>query len=268
LYDNWIAWVYTLSNFGVAISFILSMLFLGVFGLIIFKFYFGEKFQLGFETNEAIVFFAQSIGVAYGILIGLTAVACWDNFEEAQRIIAKESGSIAQFHRLTYGIESPQMETVRQANLEYLKLIESDEMPALREGITCDQALGAQRALRMALYAFMPKNPRDQTFYADLLSDYNQMVGLRQERVARALDYAVPSVFWIVILVGGLVTMFMIFFIHMPSKLVHYVLMSSYCLVMGLMYFLIAVIDHPFKGEIHVSSEPYRQVQRELAAGL
>ena len=77
-----------------------------------------------------------------------------------------------------------------------------------------------------------------------------------------------PGVFWLVVLVGGYITLTMMFFVHMPSLMARYILMSLFSLMMGMMYFLIAVIDNPFKGEVHVSSDPYRQLRSVLEQGL
>lgn len=267
MYEIWISWVYTLNNVELALCFILSMMGTGFIALAIFHRFFERRFHLGLETNEAISFFGQSVGVAYGILIGLTAVACWDNYEETQRIISQETGSIGQLHRLSYGLSSD-TDSIRELSLKYLDLIVSDEMPLLSSGLTCNAALEALKDLREELFHIQLKTKRDDTVFSTMLSAYDEMVGLRQERVSRALDYAVPSVFWVVIFLGGVVILGMICFVHMPSLAARYILMSSYCTVMGLMYFLIVAIDHPFKGEIRVNSEPYRQLHIELKNGM
>lgn len=267
MYEVWISWVYTINNVELALFFILPMTLLGAIALTLFNKFYEKRFHLGFETNEAINFFGQSVGVAYGILIGLTAVACWDNHEETQRIISEETGSIGQLHRLSYGLSTP-TDSLRQLSLKYLNLIVTDEMPKLSTGTTSDAALEALKDIREELFSVGLKNRRDDAIFSNMLTAYDEMVGFRQERVSRALEYSVPSVFWAVIFLGGLVILLMICFVHMPSLAARYILMTSYCTVMGLMYFLILAIDHPFKGEIHVNSQPYLQLNMELKQGL
>lgn len=268
MHDLLIDYLYQYSNVQIALIFILCLLIPGCFGLWLFNRHLEPNYDLSLDTNGAITFFSQCGSAAYGILIGLTAVACWDNFEEAQRIISQETSYIGQFHRLSYGIQSGESERLRQLDLVYLGLLVTDEMPGLAERVTCNATLGALRDLRTELFRIIPSNSKEQLIYADLLQSYDWMTGLRQQRVALALGNAVPGVFWVVIISGGVITLGMMFFVHMPSLLVRYILMTSYCVIMGLMYFLIAVIDHPFKGEIRVSTDAYTQLFQELANGL
>jgi hypothetical protein len=160
MYDLWTHWIYGFTNIELAFGFIGSMIVIGCSSLYVFNRFFERRFGLGLETNEAIGFFGECAGVAYGILIGLTAVACWDNFEETQRIIGKETASIGQFHRLTYGIDGD-LEELRQLNLRYLQLIVTDEIPLIVDGLTCDAALGTLKDIREKLYALTPRNLRN-----------------------------------------------------------------------------------------------------------
>jgi hypothetical protein len=54
-------------------------------------------------------------------------------------------------------------------------------------------------------------------------------------------------------------------FIRIPSEMTRAMMLTIYSLVLGLMYFLIAVIDNPFRGEVHVSSGPYINLRNELS---
>jgi hypothetical protein len=232
LFDRWINWIYGLTNVEVALSFILPLLLFGCGGLALFKRYFEHRLSLGLESNEALNFFAQCVGVAYGILIGLTAVACWDNFEEVEKIISEEVSAVGDFHRLTYAAHGASAEKMRVLSLQYLEAVIQEDWPSANRGETIQGSL--------------------KPFH--------------QERINRSVEDAVPSVFWGVLLSGGLITTFMIFFVHMPSMVVRYILMVSYCLIMGSLYFLIAVIDHPFRGGVHVSAEPYQHLLVEIKA--
>ena len=268
LYKAWIDWIYQLSNFELALSFILPLLVFGTVGLTIFHFAFERHFQLSLNSNDAIAFFGQCIGIAYGILVGLTAIACWDNFEEVQAIISRETSAIGGFHRLSYGLPQALGTSIRTINQRYLAEIASSDWPNHAAGRTCDTSLLSLNELREKLMDFKPESENDRIVYSKLLDLLTQMTGLRQERINQALDLAVPGVFWLVVLIGGYITLTMMFFVHMPSLTARYILMSMFSLMMGMMYFLIAVIDNPFKGEVHVSAEPYLQLRDVLNNGL
>ena len=264
LFSVWINWIYSLSNVEVALSFILPLLIIGCGGLTLFKRYFEHRLSLGLETNEALNFFAQCVGVAYGILVGLTAVACWDNFEEVEHIISAEVSAINDFHHLTYAIQSTSGEKIRALNAQYLEDVIEKDWPGAERGESVHGSSGIFQAVREELYRMNPIGAKDERIFAELVESFRSLTLIRQDRINHSLEDAVPGVFWYVLLIGGLITTFMIFFVHMPSMLVRYILMASYCLIIGSMYFLIAVIDHPFRGEVHVNAEPYRNLLAEI----
>jgi hypothetical protein len=266
LFDRWINWIYGLTNVEVALSFILPLLLFGCGGLALFKRYFEHRLSLGLESNEALNFFAQCVGVAYGILIGLTAVACWDNFEEVEKIISEEVSAVGDFHRLTYAAHGASAERMRVLSLQYLEAVIQEDWPSANRGETIQGSLKPFHQIREILYAMNPVGGKEERIFAELVESFRSLTLVRQERINRSVEDAVPGVFWGVLLAGGLITTFMIFFVHMPSMVVRYILMVSYCLIMGSLYFLIAVIDHPFRGGVHVSAEPYQHLLVEIKA--
>ena len=264
IFNVWINWIYSLTNVEVAISFIVPLLIFGCGGLTLFKRYFEHRLSLGLESNEALNFFAQCVGVAYGILVGLTAVACWDNFEEVERIISAEVSAINDFHHLTYAAKGASSEQIRDLDIQYLEAVLEKDWPSAERGEFVNGSTNSFRDIRETLYRMTPSGAKEERIFAELVESFRSLTLIRQDRINHSLEDAVPGVFWYVLLIGGLITTFMIFFVHMPSMVVRYILMASYCLIIGSMYFLIAVIDHPFRGEVHVSAEPYRHLLQEI----
>jgi hypothetical protein len=45
-------------------------------------------------------------------------------------------------------------------------------------------------------------------------------------------------------------------------------LTTIYAIALGLVFFLMAAIDNPYRGEVHVSSEPYELLKTNLVDGV
>src|SRR5437588_11182199 len=73
-------------------------------------------------------------------------------------------------------------------------------------------------------------------------------------------DNAVPSVIWLVLLVGGAITVSYALFFGMKNIKAQYMITAALTVTITLILFLIYVLDHPFTGTSKVSVEPLKQV--------
>ena len=69
----------------------------------------------------------------------------------------------------------------------------------------------------------------------------------------------VPSVIWLVLLVGGVFAVSYTFFFEMKNIRAQYVITTTLTVTITSILFLIYVLDHPFTGTSRVSLEPLRQ---------
>ena len=70
-------------------------------------------------------------------------------------------------------------------------------------------------------------------------------------------DTGIGPIIWTVILVGGGLTLSGSFLIHLPTLKGHLFMNSLFSILLGLMIFLLAAIDQPFRGEMGVSPSAY-----------
>lgn len=263
-YDSLVTWLYSIPNWMVATIFIGGLAGIGLLANHLVPRWISSQRLEDIENNSAISLYAQTISVAYGILIGLVAVACWDNFIAVKNLISEETASIGIFYRLSYGISDPSAVALRAAVIEYLEAIVMQDWEALAVGDACDAGFGYVNDLREKLMNLRLSSSKEEAIYQKLLDTYEDLTKSRQTRLNSAIDLGVPAVFWFVILLGGLCTTVMNSFIKFPSETTRAMMLIIYSSVLGLMYFLIAVIDNPFRGEVHVSSAPYVVLKTEL----
>jgi drug/metabolite transporter (DMT)-like permease len=70
----------------------------------------------------------------------------------------------------------------------------------------------------------------------------------------------VPSVVWLVLLVGGVFTISYTWLFGMKNMKAQYMVATTLTVTVTLILFLIYVLDHPFTGTSKVSTEPLREV--------
>ena len=75
----------------------------------------------------------------------------------------------------------------------------------------------------------------------------DNLIELRRARLSN-VSAGIPAVFWWVVTIGALLNILLIWMLDMDVY-VHSLLGGSLALFLGVVIFMIAALDHPFRGE-------------------
>ena len=95
----------------------------------------------------------------------------------------------------------------------------------------------------------------NRELYGETLRCLNNLAQYRRMRIF-AGNNTVPSVIWLVLLVGGIFAVSYTFFFGMKNIEAQYLLTTTLTVMISSILFLIFVLDHPFTGTSRVSLEP------------
>ena len=109
------------------------------------------------------------------------------------------------------------------------------------------------------LLAYNPPDNGHMAAHMEALHKFNELTDLRRQRIDRIND-SLPGVLWIVVLVGGGLTIAVSYFFWIEDVRFHVLLLSMLSLFIALMIFLIAALDYPFRGEVSISADSYRTI--------
>jgi len=86
---------------------------------------------------------------------------------------------------------------------------------------------------------------------------------LRRTRL-KSVTSGLPAALWVVLLVGAVVNIAVTWFFHMRSQSMHFWMTVMFSGLLGLMIFLLAAMDNPFRGQISVGPEAFEMVYEQL----
>ena len=112
------------------------------------------------------------------------------------------------------------------------------------------------------LLAFQPTTRSQEIIHAETLRELSHYVELRRARLA-SVTAGIPSVLWYVVAIGALLNIVLIWLFDMALHL-HLILGGVLSLFLGMVIFLIAAMDNPFRGEVSISSDALRSVYESL----
>lgn len=260
--------VYDLTNVQMALLFISIFVSFGLAGCLLFRIRFQRVFRLSHESNEAINFVGQMIGVVYGILTGLIIVTAWEGFDTVVDSVADEAASIRSYQRALNYLNPSEREPLTAINIAYVDDIVQKEWPAYTRGEAPVISHSGLRDMEKMLYAIVANIENKRPEVSQALAKLERVSDARERRIEAYVNTGIPSVFWIILISGAIMTLILTFFVHFDSYALQTSLTTIYAIALGLVFFLMAAIDNPYRGEVHVSSEPYEALKMNLSDGV
>ncbi len=222
--------------------------------------------RLRLDHNHMIAAVFTVIGTTYAVLLAFIAMLAWEGFNRAQAITDSESSLVQNVYQLIDGLTGPEMPAMRQDALAYAEAVAHTEWPAQSAGHAVAEDEPHLNHLTVTALHLRPNNIADGNLHTLLLGDLAQLGTARRERLFAART-PIPAILWFVLIVGGVITVAVASLLGAPSLLMH-LAMSSLLAVSGALVLLVIVaLSNPFRGDFHVSSEPFEQVLAHIKAG-
>ena len=257
-------WIYDIPTWELAILIIAPILL--VSSAIIF---FGRtsiygRFRLANDTNDGVNGFISAMGVLYGLLLGLVAVTSWENLDYVDSLASKEATSIAQLYRDVSTLDEPTKTKLHKDLEDYLHYVIDISWPShkLGQAPNGETAILSHFLARLSIYH--TRNVEQQIFLAEVFTTFNRLTEDRRLRMHSVDDTGIGSIVWIVVLAGGALTLAGSFLIHLPTLEGHLLMNGLFSLLLGLMIFMLAAIDQPFRGEMGITPSAYVTILNNL----
>src|SRR5215469_11384774 len=138
--------------------------------------------------------------------------------------------------------------------------------PLQRRGIVANHSVGTLRDFQQHLMSFEPVSERQKILAAEAYSACNELTQSRQARLNTVTE-EMPGPLWILVIVGAVVCVAVSWCFHTVSFSMHFWMTVLFSALLGLMIYLIAALDNPYRGKISVGPEPLERVYQQVMAG-
>ncbi|CCH02253.1 hypothetical protein FAES_4253 [Fibrella aestuarina BUZ 2] len=266
LVEDWMMfmrWMYDVPTWLLAILIIGAFVSVALLGLFITHRRIHKSSLATVIDNGTVGWFFSGVSVLYGLTLGLITVATWGNYATATAIASNESAAIAVLYRDLMGYPEPLQGELRNRLKAYTRTIIDHSWPAQQQG-----AISLKETSRLDEFqdAFLNGESQAESramLHAEALRAFNQMIELRRQRLD-SIKGNVPGVLWSVVLIGALATITFSFFFLITNFSLHATMTGILAGMIGLLIFLLVVLDHPYWGEVSVTPEAYESVYTTL----
>jgi hypothetical protein len=251
-----VLWLYQIPTFLLGVFVIGLFLLIAVAGLRLTR---GWRRKLAGTGNEFANYYLATIAVMYAVLLGLIAVASWENYSDVEDVVSQEAIAAAGLYQTVEIYPPGQRERMRQLLNQYVSHVIHEEWPVQQRGVVPRTHVQLVRQIARAFSSFEPVNLGQQAAYAETLGQLRELLTYRRMRI-EAIDSNLPGILWFVVLAGAMLTLSMTFFFWSEESALHRFLNAALAITLGLMIFMIFSLDRPLVGSVSVGPTAFQEV--------
>lgn len=217
----------------------------------------------GHSHNDVVSYYLSTAGVFYGITLGLIAVGTFTTFSEIDRGVSKEAALIAALYRNVSTYPEPARGELRRMVEDYTRFVIDEEWPQQRRGIVPLEGAARVTRLQQTLGAFNPAAEREKIIHAEALNEFGRLMEERRLRL-QSVRSGLPVTMYMVVIIGALLNIMVSWLFVVENFRLHVMLNMLMAALLGLLVYLIAVMDNPFRGEFSVGPDAFEFVRDQL----
>ena len=215
--------------------------------------------------NDLAGFLYGVIGVIYAVLLGMTAVAAWDDYQSIKRTTILEANAL---QNLVHGLAAhpePQRSQLRETTERYVRSVITDEWPAMHRGESSPRTQETADLMIRTWVLLQPQSPGETV---NLERSLNQLHGFLDQRQLRleAAHEGLDLLMWGVLLFGAALTIGFSFFFWAENVALHLLMTCSLAALIAIVVYWIVIYDHPLWGNVRVSPAPFIRILTQLEA--
>lgn len=220
----------------------------------------GEK-----DPNTPVGLLLNAFTLYYGVLLALLSIAVFENYNKAQDTIAREAAGVVALYRNLTGYPEPVRASLIDALRRYL---DEETGPGWREqrrnrasapGVLLVDDINRQ------LLAFRPdRQVGEDILHQETLRSFAEFVDRRRARI-QAGGTSVPPIIWTIVLIGAILNVLVLWLFDL-GRTTHLVLGGVLTVFIGLVIYMVAMLDQPFRGVHGLAPEDLLIARRQISS--
>lgn len=210
------------------------------------------------QNNEVAGFLFAAVGVVYGVLLAFMVLVVWQSVEDAQVTVEQEANVLVNVYRLGQELPEPYGGQIKAYAIEYAQNVINDEWLDMSYGTesipvrdTIEKMWTVHRAIDAAKLTI--------TGHEGQLFDSLEALGdLRRIRLLESRQ-ELPTLMWVLLIGGALVTMGFTLFLRAPNLRPHLLMAGLFAGLLAFVLVLVIELDNPFTGDVRIQPVAFQQ---------
>jgi Protein of unknown function (DUF4239) len=206
--------------------------------------------------NEVAGFIFATVGVLYAVLLAFTVIIVWEQYLSAESAVSQEAAALITVAHDVSSFPEPTRGRVYDQLRAYAQFVLAEEWRTMDEAtLEHEESTGALASINTiwSIYRSLPPSQVD-SHTTESLDNLNTERAVRlQSNVA-----ALPVVLWFGLVIGAVVTISFCLVLHMENVGLHAIMTAMLTGLIATSIWMILMINHPFAGDIHVSTAAFQ----------
>lgn len=241
--------------------FILMISFGAIFaGLSTFIFRKYVRIKILRSHNEVTGFLFMAIASFYALLLGFVIFVVWGQLNETQGNVSIEGSSAMGLYRdIKFYPDSADSQKLMTVYLDFVFNVVNEEIPNMADLKPSRKTAESFSRVFYEMERVSPKNPFQVQLVGQMFKHLNELATYRSLRTA-AIEAEIPPLMWLPIILGALITLTCAMLVDLEHIRMHVILNSLLGTFIGMLLFIIILLDHPFTGSLSIKPKSYMQI--------
>ncbi|MFC5067655.1 DUF4239 domain-containing protein [Flaviflagellibacter deserti] len=216
------------------------------------------------NPNDSLGLLLSTFSLYYGVLLALLSIAVYGNYLDAEDVAGREAAGLFTLYRLVDGYPEPLRVEVTNLLRDYAREESGPGWASQNRGETSPASSAIVDRIGHALLRFSPDRDKGQdVLHAQVLTRFGDFVDARRTRI-QAARTSIPTIMWYVVLIGAGLNILVLWLFDL-KRLTHFIIGGVLSLFIGLVIYMVAVLDQPFRGAHSLQPEDLAYTLERMA---
>jgi len=227
-------------------------------GTIFFRKYVNVKILR--SHNEVTGFLFLAIASFYAFLLSFIVFMVWGQLNETRGNVSKEGSSAMGLYRdIKFYPDTVESKQLMIVYLDFIYNVIDEEFPNMEQRKPSRKTTESFNHVFYKMEHLNPKNQFQIQLVAEMFNHLNELATYRGLRET-SLEKEIPSPLWWPMILGALITIFCSILLDIEHTRMHVSLNALLGIFIGMIFFIILLLDHPYSGSLSIKPQSYKQI--------
>ncbi|MBC7384045.1 MAG: DUF4239 domain-containing protein [Bacteroidia bacterium] len=223
---------------------------------------FNKKIQVKVlrSHNEVTGFIFLAITSFYALLLSFVVFIVWGQLNQTRANASNEGSSAMGLYRdIKYYPDPIASKKIMTAYLNYVYFVVDEEFPNMAIMKLSRKTPESLSRVYYEIENLKPGSTFQSQLVTEMFNHLNQLDSFRGQRIM-SIETEVPAPIWFPLIIGAIITVICSMLLDIEHRKVHIAINSMLGAFIGMFFFIIILLDHPYTGHIGIKPKAYKEI--------
>lgn len=218
------------------------------------------KIKILKSHNEVTGFLFLAIASFYALLLSFVVLVVWDQLNETRGNVSKEgSAAMGLYRDIKFYPDTVKSKQLMVVYLDFVYNVIDEEFPNMEKMQLSRKTPESFNDVYFAMERLNPQNPMQVQLVSEMFGHLNDLSTYRGLRMS-SMESEISPPMWLPLVLGAILTIFCAMLLDVEYGRIHIIINSLLGAFIGIFFFTIIILDHPYAGSLGIKPKSYMQI--------